>query len=817
MAGAGGTPTTCEPNATEKCGSCSALGSRRCAPDGSGWSSCECADYGAEIAVSPNGNDGASGSLTAPFKTLKRAQQEVQKRVAAGLKSGGLAVWLREGIYSVSETLTLGPSDSGSSDKPVVWRGYPGEKVRLVGGVTIAPGAFKPVSASSPIHSRLDPSAQNQVVTISLPSIGVKDYGALSRRGFCHRASAGPLEVFANGKPLTLARWPDATQHTVKSNLEQQQTVQVLGSPNPDVSGSYAKSGSNDGVARFTRQGLVGGLQYHLYRNTWTHQNKIYTAWFVATQTSGYPKDTNPWWFRYDQSLGEMKPSAGGSGKLRFQSPEVVNHGFAEIAGASSNTVWQYAGDRPKRWAQPDEVWFHGFWKFAWADCHVKTASINTATRTVTLAEQPSYGATEGQPYYAYNMPEEITVPGEYWVDRNTGSLYLWPPAGFSSAQVVVSLLEAPLIRLKDASFVVIQDLILEASRSDLVSVEDGSNNQLLGLTLRNGGAGAGRLGGSSQQVRSCNVHDNGNGGFEVTGGDRPSLAKGKNTVENSHFHRLSRWEWTYRPAVQLHGVGNAARGNTMHTLPHSAVIFWGNEHQIEENHIHHVCRFSSDAGAIYTGRDWGARGNIVRHNLIHDLSTWFEGFGVQGIYLDDCVSGIRVEGNVLYKISDHGIQHGGGRDDIMVNNIIAKSAGGLTADSRCFDQSNVPNNTPGDSWNLLEKLNKVGYQKEPWASRWPKCAAIPNDWAALSSPPSHWLKPEGSEFATNLGFSNGIWINASPETLAAYAKKTNNVADADPLFVDETDLRKGLKPTSPAYSIPGFQKIPFAKIGVKP
>ena len=65
-------------------------------------------------------------------------------------------------------------------------------------------------------------------------------------------------------------------------------------------------------------------------------------------------------------------------------------------------------------------------------------------------------------------------MPGEYWLDHATGSLYLWPPDGFSSAEVVVSLLEAPLVRLESASFVELRDLTLEAGRSELVSVEGG-------------------------------------------------------------------------------------------------------------------------------------------------------------------------------------------------------------------------------------------------------------------------------------------------------------------------------------------------------
>ena len=73
---------------------------------------------------------------------------------------------------------------------------------------------------------------------------------------------------------------------------------------------------------------------------------------------------------------------------------------------------------------------------------------------------------------------------------------------------------------------------------------------------------------------------------------------------------------------------------------------------------------------------------------------------------------------------------------------------------------------TPGDSWNLLEKLQMLGYQAEPWASRYPACAAIPNSWAAITAAGSTWRDPGGSVLEGNLGWqlgqvalALGIWL----------------------------------------------------------
>lgn len=67
-------------------------------------------------------------------------------------------------------------------------------------------------------------------------------------------------------------------------------------------------------------------------------------------------------------------------------------------------------------------------------------------------------------------------------------------------------------------------------------------------------------------------------------------------------------------------------------------MYFNGNDHLMEYNEINDVCYESNDAGAIYAGRNWRMRGNVIRYNYLHDISG-FEGKGCVGVYLDDVVA----------------------------------------------------------------------------------------------------------------------------------------------------------------------------------
>ena len=44
-----------------------------------------------------------------------------------------------------------------------------------------------------------------------------------------------------------------------------------------------------------------------------------------------------------------------------------------------------------------------------------------------------------------------------------------------------------------------------------------------------------------------------------------------------------------------------------------------------------------------------------------------------------------------------------------------------------------------------------------------------------------------------------------------------DNIENEDPHFVDEANGDMSLAPDSPAYTIPGFEPIPFDQIGILP
>ena len=652
--------------------------------------------------IAPDGGVTNAGTRLSPFASLEQARDALRLAQQDGdLPAGGVTVWLRGGLYARTNTFDLTSVDSGTSAAPISYRAWPGETVRIHGAKLLPPEWFTPVTNGSPVWARLDAGARGHVLQADLAAHGITDFGTLRKRGFGSSSALAAAELFFDGAPQQLARWPD------------------VGETGADA--------------------------------------------------------TNGWAYT-------LKPTA--------------------------TTNFTYSGSRPARWGQAEELWFHGFWVELWADDHVKAASVNTNSRLVTLAMAPVYGVTNNMPYYAENLLEEITLPGEWYLNRSTGVLYFWPPAGPAGHETYLSMLEAPLVRLTGVEQVTLRDITFEMTRGDLLSVSGGDNNRVLHCTLRNAGDYAAKISGSRNGVSGCEIANPGDGGIVLSGGDRATLTGAGNYVRNCTVHGFSRWTWTYAAGVNASGVGQKVSHNLFYDAPHSAILPGsGNYNLYELNEIRDVCRWSSDAGAIYGGGDLGSYGTIVRNNFIHDIAGGFgTGWGTHGIYVDSCGSGFEVFGNICYQISHIGIQHNGGRDISMQNNVLVQCGMGLFTDAI------------GISWwvasgsNVWANLQALPYRGALWSNAFPQLAAVPTNWAAVVS--GNWMAPQGSVFSRNIGTNDSVWIKNNNNATSYFQEVAYNLPDSDPLFVDEAHLDLTLRTNSPAFTIPGFLDIPFRQIG---
>ncbi|MDY3928056.1 MAG: right-handed parallel beta-helix repeat-containing protein [Clostridia bacterium] len=162
-------------------------------------------DYKIQIYVSLDGSDkSGDGSIDNPFKSIDRARQEVRKKD----KSQGVEVIIREGIYEMlDEGVHFDIKDSGTDEKPVIYRSYDGEEVMLSGAITVNRDDFTEITDES--MKRRIPDKEN-VVAIDLKAKGVTEL--TPEADYTHDSHLSvPMEyaLYAYGRRQDRARWPN--------------------------------------------------------------------------------------------------------------------------------------------------------------------------------------------------------------------------------------------------------------------------------------------------------------------------------------------------------------------------------------------------------------------------------------------------------------------------------------------------------------------------------------------------------------------------------------------------------------------------------
>jgi len=781
--------------------------------------------YGAQFVVSSTGDDQNPGTLDKPFRSLERARDAARSLIAKGITTGGIAIWLRGGIYERTTPLVLDGHDSGTSETDSIdWRGYPGEDVRLLAGRRFPASSFSLATNSSPIWNRLDASAQGKVIQLDLKAQGLSDFGTLTPHGWGTDAPA-VLEVFVDAQPMWMARWPDINEHNMPEQDISGDKLTLYGTTTPTVAGTYTKYAVQDGVSAFKRDGLVDGQQYYLRRRSYDDgKGGTGVIWFL-TQSSKEEWDntTTPKWRCWQAKPTTFIPveTSGATGTPSALDPARINRGWAHTSDPITPTSFTSASDRPARWTQAKDAWVDGFWANSWAEFHIPIASVDPAARRVDLASAPPhFGILPHQPWMAYNLVEEITQPGEWYLDRASGLLYLWPPDDFTNRSEIVVSVAPTLISVASAKHIHFQDLTLEAARKTLFTSSKSSGIELRNLILRNSGSVGASIHGTDSRISHCAVYGIGRAGISLLGGDRSTLTPGNNRVEDCEIHHIGRTQISGAVGIEIADCGNTVEHNLIHHAPRGAISYRGNEHLIAFNELHSLCLASSDSGAIYAPGDWGARGVKIRFNYIHNIQNDLGSPDVHGIYLDETNAGALVESNLLCGVAGYAFKINGGRDHSIRHNVIANSGGVLFASDWGLRQLNTPSLTPLLQARL-QNLIDLGYQQEPWRTRYPDCAAIPNLWAELIANNGRWIAPEGNELVGNYSYANKKWYSYDsfmrPDPVTAYFRKVEeNLQATTTPFIDEAQGNLRLKPNSQVFTIPSFEDIPFDQIGIR-
>ncbi len=561
------------------------------------------ADDALELYVSPQGDDYASGCISAPLRTIEAAQNRVQSLKQTGISC---TVILREGEYRINQSLLFDGDDSGASaEKPIIYQGCEGENAMLKGSVALDASAAHNVTDEA-VEARLHPDAKGKILEIDLAAQGIAQTDI-------YDPSATPLNsmdlvdtgeynsLYINGREQELAHWPNGREY---ANFERWEFDEYYGNYKNEVL-SYDKA--------------------------WTDADR-------------------PNYFLYRETDSE-----------------------------------------PTRWANAKNWWVNCFSRSDYACVRMTADRIDTENRSIYLKQKPLMVSGDGYFYskrwQAWNLLEELDIPGEFYIDREQMKLYFYPPDSMEDYQLELSVCTKPLLKISEAKHICFKNLEFTQTRLHAVSMMNVDNVDFIGCRFY-GISGIGILGSGLQyaktqsgttgtlaadwqrskldcsyrvDIRDCSFQRLGSSAISLYGGNVDTLTPSENVIANNLFYRTAQHHFWFAEALLLRGVGITAEQNEFAAIPSQCIRLAGNDHIIRKNEFYDVVQEVTDAGAIYCEKSEVGRGNRVENNYFHDfdvensfdedvLRKNHEIYRI-AVYFDGFQQGCTLEGNIFYKL----------------------------------------------------------------------------------------------------------------------------------------------------------------------
>ncbi|MGA2617635.1 MAG: right-handed parallel beta-helix repeat-containing protein [Thermoguttaceae bacterium] len=330
-----------------------------------------------------------------------------------------------------------------------------------------------------------------------------------------------------------------------------------------------------------------------------------------------------------------------------------------------------------------------------WEINRKRVESLDAKANRIVLAPPHQSGPdyifpNAGRWYHLENARELLDQPGEWYLDRKTGTLSYWPRPGedMTRCEVVAPVLQQLLV-LQGPPQKAVRNLHFKGLRFEYTDWELPKEGYM--------GVQASHYGNAEHHVPSairlawaenCSIEDGvlarlGGCGVEVATGCRENLIQGNrvfdvsangilvygpnseaevpkgNRVSNNHVHACGR---EFYGAVGIwvgFAQGTVVAHNLVHDLPYTGISAgwqWNpqptacKENRIEYNHVYDVMNRLCDGGCIYT---LGFQpGTVIRGNHLHDVHRSFlaQGAPNNGMFIDEGSKGFLFEQNVIYK-----------------------------------------------------------------------------------------------------------------------------------------------------------------------
>ncbi len=479
----------------------------------------------------------------------------------------------------------------------------------------------------------------------------------------------------------------------------------------------------------------------------------------------------------------------------------------------------------------------------SWNESRLLVESVDAKEQMVTFTGPvgvPLGKFTERVPnrYFIENVFEALDYPGEWYLDSETGALYLYPTGEWQDPEVRAPVINQ-LVRLQgdpgagkyvrhiEFSGLTFSDAGYSIPREGIptlpdvgdiyppsaVTLDGAKYCRLEKNTFRNTGTYALEISGEGNVVIRNEIKQTGGGGIITR-----SYGKNPNIIRYNHIHDCGDIFFS-GCGINVDDGGGEIAHNLIHDISHTGVYsrHWATSYQeqerrnqeqqlrIESNEIHDVGSKLNDCAGIFI-RDSNI---VIRNNLIYNVYSYkyyenlghFNNCGVPGwgIYLGCETRNTLVENNIVYNMTEAMHVFFGTRNVTIKNNIFAG------CEVRQIRYETPPNLDMTNN----RFVRNIVYNTAPYSQ-------------VFSVAGENSLPVESDRNVIyHAGGKNPLVINQGQGQISSWEDWLNrgyekNSLFEDPLFKNPENHDYGLLPGSPAFKV-GFDPIDVSKVGLRP
>ncbi len=302
---------------------------------------------------------------------------------------------------------------------------------------------------------------------------------------------------------------------------------------------------------------------------------------------------------------------------------------------------------------------------------------VKRAGAAITLGDGLSYEPYDGFGFFLQDHPDALDAEGEWCRDGEKGGILLYSSRDPSSS-VFLAPTGGIAADFGGSSFLILQGIEFRGGSEAIMNLSDTESVAVRSCAFALAGKDAViAWNARGLAVEASSFGDTQNNAFRAASSsglrlvgnrfDRTALRAGMGAGTDGQYN-----------AIDVHGTGMLVEGNVVERTGYLPIAFSGDDVTIRRNVVDGFALVKDDAGGIYTWSDGKKPGrnrlvvqNVVRNGIGAPEGQSWAGGATQGIYVDDRSSGVRLEGNLVYRAGESGIMIHNAHDLEIEGNVL--------------------------------------------------------------------------------------------------------------------------------------------------